>query len=55
VDPKHAEEVFRQAKRFFGQPTEKKMEVDTALVPNEYVGYHPMEAHNRTARKKKGT
>ena len=43
-----------QAKRFFALPEEKKMEVFTGLVPNEYVGYHPMECYNRNGRKRQG-
>jgi hypothetical protein len=30
------------------------MEVYTGLVPDEYVGYHPMEHYNRGGRKKQG-
>jgi isopenicillin N synthase-like dioxygenase len=29
------------------------MEVFTGLVPNEYVGYHPLEHYSRSGRKKK--
>jgi isopenicillin N synthase-like dioxygenase len=54
LDPKCQSEAFAQAKRFFSQPTEKKLEVDTKLVPKEYVGYHPMETYSRDGRKKKG-
>lgn len=35
-------------------PMEKKLEVDTALVPNEYVGYHKMKGYNRNGRKQHG-
>jgi hypothetical protein len=48
------EGVLDQAKRFFSLPLEKKMEVDTALVPNEYVGYHAMASYNRNGRKYHG-
>ena len=41
IDPQHAENTFEQAKRFFAQPEEKKMEVCTDLV-TEYLGYFPM-------------
>jgi isopenicillin N synthase-like dioxygenase len=41
IDPKHAENTFEQAKRFFAQSEEKKMEVCTDLV-TEYFGYFPM-------------
>jgi isopenicillin N synthase-like dioxygenase len=41
IDPVHAENTFGQAKRFFAQPDEKKMEVCTDLV-TEYFGYFPM-------------
>jgi isopenicillin N synthase-like dioxygenase len=54
LDPKHQQEAFAQAKRFFDLPMEKKLEVDTKLVPNEYVGYHPMMAYSRDGRKEKG-
>ena len=39
-------EVLSQAKKFFALPTEKKMEVSTNLLPDEYVGYHAMGQHN---------
>ena len=48
------QDVLDQAKRFFSLPLEKKMEVDTALVPNEYVGYHAMASYNRNGRKLHG-
>ncbi|KAI0179503.1 putative gibberellin 3-beta hydroxylase [Hypoxylon sp. FL1284] len=51
IDPKYAEEAMNQAKRFFALPEQKKMEVFTGLVPNEYVGYHPMECYNRNGWK----
>lgn len=54
IDEKYAEEAFAQARRFFALPEEKKMEVHTDLVPNEYVGYHPMEAYNRNGWKHQG-
>lgn len=30
------------------------MEVFTGLVPNEYVGFHPMECYNRNGWKQQG-
>ncbi|KAI1778578.1 putative isopenicillin N synthetase [Hypoxylon cercidicola] len=51
IDPKYAEQVMEQAKRFFALPEERKMEVFTGRVPNEYVGYHPMECYNRNGWK----
>ncbi|KAF4994640.1 hypothetical protein FGRMN_5637 [Fusarium graminum] len=51
VDSKYAAGAFDQAKRFFALPEEKKMEVFTGLVPNEYVGFHPMECYNRNGWK----
>ncbi|KAG0650736.1 2-oxoglutarate-Fe(II) type oxidoreductase hxnY, partial [Hyphodiscus hymeniophilus] len=45
------EDVLGEAKRFFSLPFEEKMKVDTALVPNEYVGYHGMASYNRGGRK----
>jgi len=41
-----AENVMQQAKSFFALPTEKKMEVCTDLIPDEYCGYHPMHHYN---------
>jgi hypothetical protein len=41
IDSIHAENTFGQAKRFFAQPEERKMEVCTDLV-TEYFGYFPM-------------
>lgn len=54
VDSKYAESVFDQSKRFFALPEDRKMEVFTGLVPNEYVGYHPMQHYNRNNWKYKG-
>ena len=54
VDEKYAEGALGQAKRFFALPEEKKMEVFTGLVPNEYVGYHPMKCYNRNGWKHQG-
>ncbi|KAF9774414.1 hypothetical protein IL306_007585 [Fusarium sp. DS 682] len=51
VDEKYAEGALEQAKRFFALPEEKKMDVFTGLVPNEYVGYHPMKCYNRNGWK----
>jgi isopenicillin N synthase-like dioxygenase len=55
VDERYAEGAFDQAKRFFALPEEKKMEVFTGLVPNEYIGYHPMKCYNRNGWKHQGT
>ncbi|KAH7028091.1 uncharacterized protein B0I36DRAFT_328598 [Microdochium trichocladiopsis] len=52
IDMKYADEAMTQAKRFFAMPQEKKMEVFTGLVPNEYVGFHPMECYNRNGWKR---
>lgn len=30
------------------------MQVWTGLVPNEFVGYHPMKAYNRNSLKRNG-
>ena len=54
VDPKYTEKTFEASKSFFEHSMEKKMEVCTDLVPNEYVGYHPLEHYSRAGRKKKG-
>lgn len=54
IDPKYAEAAFRQGKRFCDLPMEEKLKVDTKLVPNEYVGYHPLSGYNRNGRKLKG-
>ncbi|TVY93437.1 2-oxoglutarate-Fe(II) type oxidoreductase [Lachnellula willkommii] len=48
VDLRYPKNTFEQAKLFFELPTEKKMEVFTDLVPNEYVGYHPLEHYSRS-------
>lgn len=49
-----AENVLDQAKSFFALPTEKKMEVCTELIPDEYCGYHPMQHYNPNGWKKRG-
>lgn len=54
IDNKYMEDCFAQSKRFFALPEEKKMEVFTGLVPNEYVGYHPMQHYNRNNWKYRG-
>lgn len=54
IDEKYAQEAFAQARRFFALPKADKMQVYTGLVPNEYVGYHPMEAYNRNGWKHQG-
>jgi isopenicillin N synthase-like dioxygenase len=54
IDPQYSEGAFEQAKRFFALPEEKKMEVFTGLVPNEYVGFHPMKHYNRNGWKYRG-
>ncbi|KAK9366195.1 hypothetical protein V1509DRAFT_630823 [Lipomyces kononenkoae] len=51
IDPQLSSGAFEQAKRFFALPIEKKMEVDTALVPGEFVGYHAMEQYGSKNRK----
>lgn len=54
IDMDLATKTLDQAKRFFALPTEKKMEVYTGLVPDEYCGYHPMEHYNRNGWKQQG-
>jgi isopenicillin N synthase-like dioxygenase len=54
VDPKYAGRTFEEAKKFFELPMKAKMEVFTELVPNQFVGYHPMGHYNRGGRKKRG-
>ncbi|KAF2137686.1 uncharacterized protein K452DRAFT_353383 [Aplosporella prunicola CBS 121167] len=53
IDPHYREAAFEQAKQFFQLPEDKKMEVYTGLVPNEFVGYHPMQHYNRNSLKQK--
>lgn len=55
IDAQYSEDAFAQAKRFFALPEEEKMEVFTGLVPNEYVGFHPMKHYNRNGWKYRGT
>ena len=54
IEPGYSEEAFHQAKRFFALSEEKKMEVFTGLVPNEYVGFHLMKYYNRNGWKYQG-
>jgi isopenicillin N synthase-like dioxygenase len=54
IDPQYSQDAFEQAKRFFALPEEKKMKVFTGLVPNEYVGFHPMKHYNRNGWKYRG-
>lgn len=53
VEQKYVDSTFEQAKRFFALPTERKMEVCTNLVPEEFFGYFPMATYNRNYKKKK--
>lgn len=53
VDQKYVDSTFEQAKRFFALPDERKMEVCTDLVPDEFFGYFPMSTYNRNYKKKK--
>jgi isopenicillin N synthase-like dioxygenase len=55
IDTRYSERAFAEAKRFFALPEERKMEVFTGLVPNEYVGFHPMKHYNRNGWKYRGT
>jgi len=54
IDPEYAKAAFEQGRRFCALPMEKKLEVDTARVPNEYVGYHKLKGYNRNGRKQQG-
>lgn len=49
-----ADGVLNQAKAFFALPKDKKMEVCTDLMPDEYCGYHPMEQYNPNGWKRRG-
>ncbi|KZT22420.1 putative gibberellin 3-beta hydroxylase [Neolentinus lepideus HHB14362 ss-1] len=51
INPEYKEDTFEQARRFFALPMEEKMKVWTGLMPNEYVGYHPLKGYNRNQRK----
>ncbi|KAF3011098.1 hypothetical protein E8E13_011316 [Curvularia kusanoi] len=51
IEPSYSEEAFKQAKRFFALTEDRKMKVFTGLVPNEYVGFHPMKHYNRNGWK----
>lgn len=53
IDHEHAANTFEQARRFFDLPEEKKLEVCTDLVPEEFFGYFPMSTYNRNHKKKK--
>ncbi|KIW10314.1 hypothetical protein PV08_11276 [Exophiala spinifera] len=53
VDMKLAQDVMDEAKSFFALPTERKMEVCTDLMPDEYCGYHPMQHYNPNGWKKR--
>jgi hypothetical protein len=33
---------------------ERKLEVDTNLIPKEFVGYHAMSSYNKAGRKHRG-
>ncbi|CAK7200851.1 hypothetical protein SEUCBS139899_003550 [Sporothrix eucalyptigena] len=51
VDMKLAQAVFDQAKEFFNLDREKKMKVYTGLLPDEYIGYHPIHEYNANEKK----
>lgn len=42
IDPRLPQQTFEQARRFFSLPEERKLEVTTDLVPEEFFGYFPM-------------
>ncbi|KAK5206090.1 hypothetical protein LTR41_008372 [Exophiala xenobiotica] len=46
IDMSLAQDVLDQAKSFFALQAEKKMEVCTDLIPDEFCGYHPMQHYN---------
>ncbi|PNS14446.1 UPF0676 protein [Sphaceloma murrayae] len=46
IDMQQAAAVLGQAKEFFSLPIERKMQVCTDLIPEEFCGYHPMEHYN---------
>lgn len=45
--------TFAEAKRFFDLPMDKKLEVCTDLVPEEYFGYFPLSRYNKNAKQYK--
>ncbi|TKA29457.1 hypothetical protein B0A50_03470 [Salinomyces thailandicus] len=51
INPSYATAAFEQAEKFCALPLEAKLEVDTARVPGEYVGYHRLKGYNRNGRK----
>ncbi|KIV92352.1 hypothetical protein PV10_06799 [Exophiala mesophila] len=53
VNMQLAENVITEAKSFFALPAEKKMEVCTELMPDEYCGYHPMQHYNPNSWKQR--
>uniref|UniRef100_A0A093XCR5 Gibberellin 3-beta-dioxygenase 4 n=1 Tax=Talaromyces marneffei PM1 TaxID=1077442 RepID=A0A093XCR5_TALMA len=46
IDMNLASNVMEQAREFFALPEEKKMEVSSELIPDEYCGYHGMYRYN---------
>lgn len=54
IDMKQASSVLDQAKEFFALPKEKKMQVCTDLIPEEFCGYHPMEHYNINKSARRG-
>lgn len=49
-----ASNVMEQAREFFALPEEKKMEVSSELIPDEYCGYHGMQRYNPNGWKYRG-
>jgi hypothetical protein len=53
IDERYTKSTFEQAKIFFALPEERKMEVCTDIVPDEFFGYFPMSTYNRNYKRKK--
>ena len=52
IDQTHVDHTFEQGNRFFNQSMDKKLEICTDLVPDEYFGYFPLSRYNRNGKLK---
>jgi isopenicillin N synthase-like dioxygenase len=54
VDTSYFEKCIEHGKKFFELPLEEKCKIHTDLIPDEFVGYHPLNSYQRDGRKLRG-
>ncbi|KIW63091.1 hypothetical protein PV04_09968 [Phialophora macrospora] len=51
VDTSSFQKCIEHGKKFFDLPTEEKCKLHTDLIPDEFVGYHPLNSYRRNGCK----